>query len=729
MERSRIFSAVALMCIAPAAPGQDEAQDNRSEAIEEVVIVGHPLSAEGLATPADVLAGEELERKLADTLGATVAGEPGIHNGSYGIAVGRPVIHGLGGPRVRIMEDRIDTMDVSVTSGDHAVTVDPFIAERVELFKGSGTLLYGSGSIGGVVDTHTGRIPHAVPDDLSGRLDLRWADNGDAGSGSFRLDGGADNFAWHLDGFRREADDYEIPGYAESALFRAMEEEEHEHEEHEDEMGHHDDDDEHHDEEEHHEEEEEAFGVLPGSAMDMKGGAAGFSFIGERGFIGVSVSTLNGEYGIPGHAHEHGHEHEEEEHHDEEAHHDDEEHEEEEHEDEHEEEGNPFIDLKQTRVDLEAALMDPLPGFSDLNLRLGVNDYEHLEIEPSGEVGTAFENQAWEARLELTHLPLGGWGGAVGLQLSDRSFSVVGEEAFTPPVDSRAMGVFWVGERSFDSFAIEAGARLENVEHEPATGADADFTTLSASLGAIIPLEDGWTATVLADYSSRAPVGEELFSDGPHLATRSFEIGDPGLEEEQALNFSATLRGAGPRWSVAGTAYYTQFNDFIYQTATGEEMDELIVRVFGQADATFSGLDLEASLVLADWGDARLELRGFFDTVSADLDVSGNDHLPLIPPDRAGIGLEYSAGAFSASVDFSRASEQNSVADFELPTDGYDDLRAYVRYGFERGGTWTELYLRGRNLTDDEQRHHTSIVKDLAPAPGRTIEAGLRVRI
>ena len=387
-----VLSAAALLCVAPAVMGQEEAEKKQPEAIEEIVILGHPLSAEGLATPADVLAGEELERKLADTLGETVAGEPGIHNGSFGIAVGRPVIHGQGGPRVRIMEDRIDAMDVSVTSGDHAVTVDPFIAERVEIFKGSGTLLYGSGSIGGVVDIHTGRIPRAVPDELSGKLDLRRADNGNAGSGSFRLDGGTDNFAWHLDGFRREADDYEIPGYAESALLRAMEEHEHEEHEHEEE-GH--DEDEHEDE---HEEEEEAFGVLPGSALDMKGGAAGFSFTGERGFIGVAISNLNGEYGVPGHAHEH-----EEEHHEEEEHHD-----EDEHEDEHdEEEGNPFIDLKQTRVDLEAALTDPLPGFSKLNVRLGVNDYEHLEFEPSGEVGTAFQNEAWEARIDVDPPP--GW--------------------------------------------------------------------------------------------------------------------------------------------------------------------------------------------------------------------------------------------------------------------------------------------------------------------------------
>ena len=439
MKRIKTLLAAALISAAAVATGDEETGDENAAVLEEIVIVGHPLSAEGLAIPADVVAGEELDRRVADSIGETVGGEPGIHNSSFGLAVGRPVIHGLGGARVRIMQDRIDAMDVSVTSGDHAVTVDPLIADRIEIFKGSGTLLYGSGSIGGVVDTHTGRIPHVVPDELSGRLNLRWADNANAGNGSFRLDGGTDAFAWHLDGFRREADDFEIPGYAESALLRAHEEEEHEEHEHEEE-GH---------EEEEHEEEEEAFGVLPGSAQDIKGGAAGFSFIGERGFIGVSVSNLSGEYGIPGHTHGHGHE---EDHHDEEAHHDDEEHE--------DEEGNPFIDLKQTRVDVEAALVDPLPGFSNLKVRLGVNDYEHLEIEPSGEVGTAFENEAREARVELTHLPVGGWGGAVGLQLSDRSFSVVGEEAFTPPVDSRAMGVFWVGERSFDSFAIEAGARL-----------------------------------------------------------------------------------------------------------------------------------------------------------------------------------------------------------------------------------------------------------------------------
>ena len=390
-------------------------------------------------------------------------------------------------------------MDVSVTSGDHAGTVDPFIADRVEIFKGSGTLLYGSGAIGGVVDTHTGRIPHRTPQSLSGKLDLRWADNANARNGSFRLDGGAGSLAWHLDGFSRDADDYEIPGFAESALLRAMEGNEEE-EGHEGEEG----------EEGDHEEQEEAFGLLPGSGLDVQGGAGGFSVIGERGFVGVAVSTTDAECGIPGHGNAQGHEEEGEKAEEEEA---------------HGEEGTPFIDLRQTRVDVEAAIEAPLRDFSNFNFRFGANNYQHAEVDPSGETGTEFDNQAWEARAELTHEDVAGWTGAIGIQLADRSFSVVGEEAFTPPVDTRSVGVFWVGERSFAEFEMEAGLRVERIEHKPANGDSQDFTGLSASLGAIVALDDTWTASVLADYSTRAPVGEELFSDGPHLAT--LELRDP----------------------------------------------------------------------------------------------------------------------------------------------------------------------------------------------------------
>ena len=704
MNRRQLLLMAMAPCLGAAAFAGEAPDGEEPSAIEEIIVVGHPLSGEGLAQASDVLAGEELDRKAADSIGATIGNEPGIHNSSFGAAVGRPVIHGLAGARVRIMEDRIDTLDVSVTSGDHAVTVDPFIAEQVEILKGSGTLLYGSGAIGGVVDVHTGRIPHNAFKGISGRLDLKSADNGDGRNGSFRGDGGVGILGWHVDGFSRSAGDYEIPGFAASARELAREEEEEDHKEGA--------------EPDH--EEEEFFGVLPGSGFEVRGGSAGFALVGAGGLVvGGSVSKLAAEYGIPGHGHEeHGHDDGEEEH----------EEGEEEEEGGHGEEVTPLADLDQTRVDFEAAIPSPLPGFSSLNLRFAVNSYAHDEVEPSGEIGSAFENEAWEARAEMSHEALAGWEGVAGAQMGDRSFSVVGEEAFTPPVDTRTFGLFWVSERSFPGFQLESGIRFDSVEHDPAVGDSTSFAGVSASLGLVIPFDDDWTGTVLADYSSRAPVGEELYSDGPHFATRSFEIGDASLHEERALNLSATLKRQGERWSVLGTVYRTAFADFIFQAPTGEHMEGLVVRQFNQADATFTGLDLEASVAVACWDGGQLELNGLFDTVSARVDMSGNDNLPRIPPARAGLGMALAAAPISAHVDFMRVFSQEDAAELEFETDGYNDLRAYVGWDVEMGTMSVSVYLQGRNLTNDEQRKHTSVVKDLVPEPGRTIEAGVRIR-
>jgi len=721
--------AVAPWLAAAALAGQISAEEE-PEVIEEVVVLAHPLAEEGLAQASDVLGADELERKAVDNIGATVGNEPGIHNSSYGAGAGRPVIHGLGGARVRVMEEQIDTLDVSVSSGDHAVTVDPFVAERVEILKGSATLLYGSGAIGGVVDVHTGRIPDEVPERIRGTLDLRGTDNGNGSNGAFRLDGGGGNVAWHVDAFAREADDYDIPGFAESAALHALEEEEEHHEE--DEHGDHDHDHDH-DEDEHedeHGDEEEVHGHLPGSGVEVRGGSVGFSVVGDRGFAGLAVSGIDSEYGIPGHSHaHHEHGHEEEGHHDDEEHGDDHEEHADHHEDEalHEDEAPPVVVLEQTRVDIEAGLADPFDGFEGVNLRLGINDYEHVENE-AGEVGTAFSNKAWEARAELTHRPFGGWGGAFGIQLGDREFSVVGEEAFTPPVDTSSFGLFWVGERSLGRLGLEAGLRYDRVEHVPADGRGRDFGGASASLGLIVPLGEGWEGTLLADYSSRAPVGEELFSDSPHPGTGVFEIGDPGLDREQARNLAATLTRGGDGRSLRGTFYYTNFADFIYQAATGEERDGFDVRRYSQANATFTGFEVEGRVTVAEWGAGRLEVGAFFDMVSPKLDVSGNDNLPLIPPDRLGVSLEFTGNRLRANVDYVRASEQDDVAEFELPSDSYDDLRARIAWRLRPGDMTVDLFVAGRNLTDDEQRLHTSVVKDLAPQPGRMIEAGMRMR-
>ncbi|MEM7503766.1 MAG: TonB-dependent receptor [Pseudomonadota bacterium] len=697
----RAAGAVCLLSVAPFMAYAQNASQDSDDALEEVVVRAHPLSAEKFAQPIATLDGSELQIALEPSLAETLAGLPGVHSSSYGQAVGRPVIRGLGGPRVKTMEDRIDSLDVSVSSPDHAPTLEPFTAQSIEVLKGPATLLYGTGAIGGVVDVHTGRIPHQVPEKLSGGAEIRAADNGDRQTAAVRLDGGSGSIAFHLDAFYRDADEYDIPFFGESAAQRAREELEEE--EHEEEEGH---------DEDGHEEEEEVFGRLENSQLEARGGAGGLSYVGERGFIGLSVSTYQAEYGLPG-----GH-----------GHHEEEEEGEEEHEEE--EEGGAFLDLDQTRVDIEAGLSDPFAGFTNLNVRLGYNDYEHVEFEGSGERGTVFTNEALEGRLELVHEAGSDYEGATGVQISTRDFSAIGEEAFVQPVDTRTVGIFYVGRRQFDSTALEFGVRYENVDHDPTSAASRSFDLGAASVGLTWDLTDSWTFSGTLDYSNRAPVAEELYSDGPHLATNSFEIGDPNLDEETAANISATLEYADESFNFMVSAFYTDFGDFIYESATGEEEDELRVFQWLQDDASFSGFEADVGWEALTWGDGGLTLNAGLDVVRGRLDSGANRNLPRIPPLRTRVGATVNWQNFMGQLTFTRADNQRDIAPEELPTGGYDDLRVHLSYGINlRDSRRLELFLTGRNLTDDEQRYHTSFIKDFAPQAGRTIEAGVNFRL
>lgn len=695
----RAAAAAGIVFLSPnmATYAQESTGERVDEPIDEVVVRAHPLAAENLAQPVSTLRGDELDRALAPSIAETLRNVPGVHSSSFGQAVGRPVIRGLGGARVKTLEDRIDSMDVSVSSPDHLTTIEPFAAQSIEVLKGPSTLLYGTGAIGGIVNVNTGRIPQQLPDGLSGAAQLRTADNADRQTGAIRLDASAGTIAFHLDAFYRDADDFEIPGFAESAALReleALEGEEH--------GGH---------EGEEHGEEEEAFGMLPNSRMEMQGGAIGLSRVGERGFIGLSVSTLGAEYGLPGHSHEHGHEHEGEEEHG------------------AEEEGGAFLDSDQTRIDVEAGLDAPFAGVRNVNLRFGFNDYEHIEFEGNGEPGTVFANEALEGRLELLHERAFGFEGATGLQLSSREFSALGEEAFVQPVDTQTVGVFYVGQRSFGDTGLEVGVRYENVDHDPTSAASRSFDLGAASVGLIQPFADHWTLSGQFDYSNRAPVAEELYSDGPHLVTGTYEIGDPNLTEERATNISVSLAYEQESLHLSLNVYQTEFADFIYEVATGAELNELPVLEWRQADATFRGLEAHAGWEAFDWGDGALTLNASYDVVRARLDSGENRNLPRIPPQRWRIGAVVNAQNLLAEVSFGRVDSQSDTAAGELPTEAYDDLRVHLSYGLDLGDNRLELFLTGRNLTDDEQRYHTSYIKDFAPQPGRTIEAGVSWRL
>ena len=278
---------------------------------------------------------------------------------------------------------------------------------------------------------------------------------------------------------------------------------------------------------------------------------------------------------------------------------------------------------------------------------------------------------------------------------------------------------------------LESGLRIERVSHEPSareSGPKRRFTAYAASVGIIAPVSDAWRLSLVGDTSARAPVSEELYSAGSHLATASFELGDASLDTEQALSLSAKAEYRTEQVTASATAYHRRFGDFIHQRATGEEEHGLPVLRFVQQDATFTGLDLEATFHLWQQGDWHGDLTFMFDMVSAKVDVDGNDNLPRIPPSRVGFGLEVDNGRFFAGLDYLRSSEQDDVAPMELPTDAYEDLRLDLSYRLSAGAADVSLFLQGKNLTDDEQRDHTSFIKDLAPRPGRTVEAGIRVK-
>ncbi len=332
-------------------------------------------------------------------------------------------------------------------------------------------------------------------------------------------------------------------------------------------------------------------------------------------------------------------------------------------------------------------------------------------------------------RLELIHEQTMGFEGTLGLQYTDKEFSAVGEEAFIDPVDTSSVAAFWVGERSFDGFDLETGVRFESVEHDPINERKRDFSLFSASLGFVIPMGSGWQLGLQSDYSQRAPVPEELYSNGAHLATQAFEIGDPNLDKEKAWNASATLNYSADGVRFDASVYYTTFSDYIYEFVNGEEDEESELPEFeyAQDDADFIGLELGAGVRVASFADGELWLTGMLDHVDADLDTIGNDNVPRLPPTRVGVGAELTWRNVTARIDYLHVDSQNDVTDFELPTDSYEDLRIFVGTSIAFDFAEVELFLQGKNLTDDEQRYHTSFIKDVASQPGRSIEGGIRM--
>ena len=679
-------SALLAASTAAAGPaGQDERHDEAVD-LDRVVVRANPLArtAEDLAQPVEVLTGARLDEAKASSLGETVDGLPGVQSSYFGPGVGRPIVRGLDGARVQVLSDGLGSGDVSTVSVDHAVTIEPFLANQIEVLKGPATLLYGSGAIGGAVNVIDGRVPEEkTRDPVEGRAELRGGTVNDERTAMARLDATSGDIVFHFDALHRETGDYDIPGHAES---------EHAHEEeHEEELG--------------------ASGSLPGSAIRTDSAAIGVSWIGERGFIGSAYSLFSTRYGVPGHAHE-----------DEEGHEED--HGDEEHEEAHDEHAVRIV-MDQRRSELRGGL-DALGPFDTLRIKLANTGYTHTEFE-GDEVGTVFDNDAIEGRLELVHVPLAGWNGAVGAQWGKRDFVAVGEEAFVPGSSTRDAGVFWIGERQLrEDLKLELGARYDSNRIDvDGSAPDRDFDTASASAAVKWDIDEALHVSFGLDRAQRAPTAEELYSDGVHVATQSVELGDLALDVETANRAELGLHWHGGRVSLDAAVYAVRFDDFIYLAETGNELEGLPVRQWTQADARFTGIEAEAEIELLENDSGAWNLRVFGDRVRAELEDGG--HLPRIAPARLGGELRWEGGAWRASLAATRTMRQDEVAPGETETPGYTLVDAHVAWhrDTDAGNAW-EIFVDGSNLLDEEARPHTSFLKDLAPMPGRGFAFGIR---
>lgn len=664
-------AALAGLAAAPAALAQPPA----AGPVEEIMVIGtpHRASPSELAQSVTVLRDADLARVQSNTLGETLAAELGVNASSFGAGASRPVIRGLAGARVRTLQDGIDTLDVSQVSDDHAVGIDPLVAEQIEIFRGPTTLLYGSGAIGGVVNTVTRRIPEFAPENgIEGAIQL----NGDSASAArgaaLRLDGGSQSIAWHVDAATRETDDYDIPGFAEADP----------------------------------DEPDAARGRLENSSTETSSYAGGLSWLGTSSFVGAALSGFDSNYGLPGHHHEHA----------------------EGEEAEAEEEAEVVrIDLRQRRIDLRGGWMDLRGPIESVLMRVGLNDYEHTEFEGM-EVGTVFTNQAYEGRIELSHRPLGAWNGTFGLQFGEREFSAIGEEAYIPPVDTRQLGLFVLEHRELGAWDLSVGARVETQEHKPSTASPTvKDTASSVSFSGVRPLAEGYALAVHAALAQRTPVAEELFANGPHLASSTFEVGNTGLGVETSQHIDLGLRKTigSLTWSV--TAFRTRFDDFIYLGETGavDAESELGIFEYTQQNASFHGLEAELFVPLHATSNGEFDLRLMADYVEGKLD--SGDYLPRLPPLRYGARAQYHNDRLIVGIESMRHARQDQLAAFETPTGGFSMLSADLDWliSENQGRAW-RLLLRGNNLLDEDARRSTSFIKDIAPLPGRNFSVSLR---
>lgn len=673
------------------------AEDAPATDVSEVIVTAAPyaVSIDSMTTSVNIVTRAQLQTVPAVGLGDVLNGMAGLRSTFYGPGASRPIIRGLSGPRVLILQNGVGLVDASSLSPDHAVASEPSEASRIEVLRGASTLAYGGSAIGGVVNIIDDRVPSSLAKDgLEGHVAASYGSADDSYATSANLKTGTGPWALVVDAVKRKSQSYEAGGRPVSErLLQST-----------------------------------GDTALPGdkvlnSGVDLEAYGAGVSYIGSDGYVGLSIKRTATTYGVP-----------------------------------YAQivltappaEGPVFIDLKQTRLDFRGERGLNLGMFDRARFSVGYADYKHAEVDvETRAIGTMFMSEGAEGRIELVQREQDGWKGAVGVQGLVRDFEAIGDEAFIPPVRIDELGVFALQRLERESWGVEGGLRLDRRRIEatlrgrptsPAAQAAGlnwastddhqSFTNASASGGVFWrPGADTFVGLSVA-HNRRAPTEFELFADGPHAGTGAYEIGDPTLKSEKVLSLEATLRWTTDRVRLEAHVYRARYDGFIEQAPTGDLADdagvidpdgELPVFRFTQSDATFYGGEIEGAYTAWQDGDRSLTFEATYDYVHA---RTAGQPVARIPPYAVTGRAIWATPRLDAQVEVRYVGKQDRVTIFELPTDSNTVVNA--RVGFKPvEDRDLQVFLEGRNLTDQVVREHASFLKDIAPSPGRTIRAGV----
>ncbi|KXZ64950.1 zinc piracy TonB-dependent receptor ZnuD [Acinetobacter venetianus] len=657
------------------------AENEEVQTLETIRIKAHPLeqTSKDFAV-ADTVVDQKRLAQGAVTIGEALSGETGIASNQFGAGSSRPVIRGQDGPRVKILQNSSENIDVSTLSPDHAVTVDPALAKQVEVIRGPSTLLFGAGTVGGLVNVNDSKLPTQMPEKgYEGNVGLRYNTGSDEKLATAGVTVGlGDQVALRVEGLKREANDYIAPNYF-------------------------------------HEGEKER--RVDNTFAEGQTVNVGLSWIYDRGFTGISYSNRQDKYGLPGHSHEyeschlHGlslhcgdHDHGDENDHDHE---------------EHAHDAGPWIDLKSERYDFRTELDDPFAGFKKLRAQASYTDYQHDEIEEDT-IATRFKNKGYDGRLELVHNPIGPWEGVIGTQYNQQKLELTGEEAFLAPNTTKKWSVFGLEHAQFNDVHVELAARADQqkIDIEDSSKKNFDGSAFSVSGAANWEFAPDYKLSFVASHQERLPLAQELYADGGHFATNTYELGNDQLGKEKSNNVELGFHFDNDKFDYHVHVYHNWFDDYIYAQTLDRYKDFRLVQ-YTQDKARFYGAEAEANYQVS----SIYKLGVFGDYVRGKID---NENAPRVPAGRLGTKVNADFGdGFSGSAEYYHVFQQDKIAAYETDTQSYNMLNLGIAYSgqYSNVGDY-RVFLNANNLLDDQVYQHASFLSTI-PQVGRNFTVGV----